>query len=171
MYNSDVVLQPEQSFKRENIMFGKIKKLFFVGIGGAGMSGIAEILFNLGYEIKGSDSTPSEITEYLDKLGIKIFTEHKAANLKDVDVVVITSAVGEENPEVVEAAVYGIEDPEWGQIVAAKVVAPGVDDQDLDWFLRSRLAGFKIPTRWTFVASIPRTSLGKIDRSRVKLPE
>jgi O-succinylbenzoic acid--CoA ligase len=77
----------------------------------------------------------------------------------------------EENPEVVEAAVYGIEDPEWGQIVAAKVVAPGVDDQDLDWFLRSRLAGFKIPTRWTFVASIPRTSLGKIDRSRVKLPE
>lgn len=77
----------------------------------------------------------------------------------------------EENPKVAEAAVYGIDDPEWGQIVAAKVVAPGVDEQDLDWFLRSRLAGFKIPTRWIFVASIPRTSLGKIDRSRVKLLE
>lgn len=108
MYNNDAVLQPEHAFKREKIMFGKIKKLFFVGIGGAGMSGIAEILFNLGYEIKGSDSTPSEITEYLQKLGINIYTEHKAANLKDVDVVVITSAVGEENPEVVEARRIGV---------------------------------------------------------------
>ncbi len=107
MFNSNV-LQPKESFKREKIMFGKIKKLFFVGIGGAGMSGIAEILFNLGYEIKGSDSTLSEITEYLQELGIKIFPEHKAANLDDVDVVVITSAVGEENPEVVEARRIGI---------------------------------------------------------------
>ncbi len=108
MYNSDVRLKTETSFKRDKIMFGKIKKLFFVGIGGAGMSGIAEILFNLGYEIKGSDSTPSEITEYLKNLGINIFTEHKASNLKDVDVVVITSAVGEENPEVVEARRIGV---------------------------------------------------------------
>lgn len=107
MINSNV-LQPKESFKREKIMFGKIKKLFFVGIGGAGMSGIAEILFNLGYEIKGSDSTPSDITIYLEELGIKIFSEHKAANLEDVDVVVITSAVGEENPEVVEARRIGI---------------------------------------------------------------
>jgi O-succinylbenzoic acid--CoA ligase len=73
----------------------------------------------------------------------------------------------EENPAVVEAAVYGIDDPEWGQVVAATVVAPGLDEQDLDRFLRSRLAGFKIPTRWSFVASIPRTGLGKIDRSRL----
>ncbi len=108
MSNNNAVLKTEHAFKREKIMFGKIKKLFFVGIGGAGMSGIAEILFNLGYEIKGSDSTPSEITEYLQKLGINIFTEHKAANLKDVDVVVITSAVGEENPEVVEARRIGV---------------------------------------------------------------
>ena len=108
MSKSNIVNQPEQSFKREKIMFGKIKKLFFVGIGGAGMSGIAEILFNLGYEIKGSDSTSSEITEYLQNLGIKIYSEHKAANLDDVDVVVITSAVGEENPEVVEARRIGL---------------------------------------------------------------
>ncbi len=73
----------------------------------------------------------------------------------------------EENPAVVEAAVYGIDDPVWGQVVAATVVAPGLDEQDLDWFLRSRLAGFKIPTRWSFVSSIPRTGLGKIDRSRL----
>lgn len=108
MYSSNEVLQPEQSFKREKIMFGKIKKLFFVGIGGAGMSGIAEILFNLGYEIKGSDSTPSEITNYLQDLGIEIFINHKAVNIENSDVVVITSAVGEENPEVVEARRIGV---------------------------------------------------------------
>ncbi|MDR9450751.1 MAG: AMP-binding protein [Acidimicrobiia bacterium] len=73
----------------------------------------------------------------------------------------------EENPEVVEAAVYGIDDPEWGQIVAATVVAAGVDGHSLDQFLRGRLAGYKIPTRWNFVSSIPRTGLGKVDRSRL----
>lgn len=77
----------------------------------------------------------------------------------------------EENPEVVEAAVYGIEDPEWGQIVAAAVVAAGVDGPSLDHFLRGRLAGYKIPTRWHFVSSIPRTSLGKVDRSRLGPPD
>jgi len=51
------------------------------------------------------------------------------------------------------------------------VVAPGVDGRDLDQFLRTRLAGFKIPTRWYFVPSIPRTGLGKIDRSRLGLPD
>ena len=89
-------------------MFGKIKKLFFVGIGGSGMSGIAEILHNLGYQIKGSDNSPSEITDYLKKLGIDFYEGHRAANLVDVDVVVISSAVGEDNPEVVEARRLGI---------------------------------------------------------------
>ena len=51
MSNNNAVLESEHAFKREKIMFGKIKKLFFVGIGGAGMSGIAEILFNLGYDV------------------------------------------------------------------------------------------------------------------------
>jgi len=51
------------------MMFGKFKRLHFVGIGGAGMSGIAEILHNLGYIISGSDSTPSSVTDYLIKLG------------------------------------------------------------------------------------------------------
>ncbi|MFZ5981675.1 MAG: UDP-N-acetylmuramate--L-alanine ligase [Candidatus Zixiibacteriota bacterium] len=97
-----------KKFGCEKIMFGKIKKLFFVGIGGAGMSGIAEILCNLGYQVRGSDNTPSEMTEYLQTLGIGIVPEHRAANVEDADVVVISSAVGENNPEVVEARRLGI---------------------------------------------------------------
>lgn len=84
-------------------MFGKIKRLYFVGIGGAGMSGIAEILHNLGYQISGSDSTPSEITSYLEQLGIVVHNSHAAENLHEADVVVISSAVGEANAEVQEA--------------------------------------------------------------------
>lgn len=95
-------VQPE-IFGNKKLMFGKVRKLYFVGIGGAGMSGIAEILHNLGYQIFGSDNTPSEITEYLQRLGINLHHEHRAANLDDIDVVVISSAVGEDNPEVVEA--------------------------------------------------------------------
>jgi UDP-N-acetylmuramate--alanine ligase len=90
------------------MMFGRFKRLFFVGIGGAGMSGIAEILKNLGYEISGSDTTPSEVTDYLQSIGIKVAAEHRAANISDIDVVVISSAVGENNPEVVEARRLGI---------------------------------------------------------------
>lgn len=89
-------------------MFGKIKRLYFVGIGGAGMSGIAEILHNLDYEISGSDSTPTEITEYLSKLGVKVFDSHIPDNLGDAQVVVISSAVGEDNPEVIEARRRGL---------------------------------------------------------------
>lgn len=95
-------------FRRKSIMFGKIKKLYFVGIGGAGMSGIAEILHNLEYDIAGSDSTPSEITEYLSKLGVKVFNSHQSDNLGDSQVVVISSAVGEDNSEVIEARRRGL---------------------------------------------------------------
>ena len=72
------------------------------------MSGIAEILHNLGFQISGSDITPSEITGYLEELGIEFTSAHLAANLKNTDVVVISSAVGEDNPEVVEARRRGI---------------------------------------------------------------
>lgn len=95
-------------FRRKSIMFGKIKRLYFVGIGGAGMSGIAEILHNLDYEIAGSDSTPSDITEYLSKLGVKVFNSHQGENLGDSQVVVISSAVGEDNSEVIEARRRGL---------------------------------------------------------------
>lgn len=77
-----------------------IKKIHFVGIGGIGMSGIAEILLNQGFEISGSDLMESEVTNRLKSLGIKIFTGHSPNNLSDADVLVYSSAVNESNPEV-----------------------------------------------------------------------
>jgi len=83
--------------------FKKIKKLHFVGIGGTGMCGIAEVLWNLGYMVTGSDIKSSESTERLEKMGIKIFEEHKKENVLGADVVVISSAVKDSNPEVIFA--------------------------------------------------------------------
>ncbi|MCB2229719.1 UDP-N-acetylmuramate--L-alanine ligase [bacterium] len=108
MTGDAVITRKAIRFVRETMMFGRFKKLFFVGIGGAGMSGIAEILKNLGYEISGSDTTPSEVTDYLTSIGIDVATAHRAANIENIDVVVISSAVGENNPEVVEARRLGI---------------------------------------------------------------
>jgi O-succinylbenzoic acid--CoA ligase len=76
----------------------------------------------------------------------------------------------QDHPGVLEVVVHGAADPDWGQIVVATVVAPGVAEMNLDQFLRNRLAGFKIPTRWNLVSSIPHTGLGKIDRSRLMPP-
>ncbi len=84
-------------------MYGKIEKIHFVGIGGIGMSGIAEVLLNLGYKVSGSDLRKSEITERLALLGGEIFYGHARENIAGADVVVISSAVREDNPEVVEA--------------------------------------------------------------------
>jgi UDP-N-acetylmuramate--alanine ligase len=85
------------------VKFKKIKKLHFVGIGGTGMCGIAEILWNLGYEVTGSDMRSSESTERLEKLGIRIYLVHKKENVKGADVLVISSAVKDSNPEVIFA--------------------------------------------------------------------
>ncbi len=85
-------------------MYGKIEKIHFVGIGGIGMSGIAEVLLNLGYKVSGSDLRKTEITERLEGLGGEIFIGHARENVANADVVVISSAVHEDNPEVVEAA-------------------------------------------------------------------
>jgi len=84
-------------------MFAKIQRVHFVGIGGIGMSGIAEVLLNLGYRISGSDLKTSAVTERLRSLGAQTFEGHAAENVSGADVVVISSAVTEENPEVVEA--------------------------------------------------------------------
>ncbi len=81
-------------------MFKNIKKVHFVGIGGIGMSGIAEILWNQGFEVSGSDKSLTDVTDRLEKLGIKIYEGHSAENLKDVDVLVFSSAVTVDNPEV-----------------------------------------------------------------------
>src|SRR3990172_813323 len=84
-------------------MFKNIRKVHFVGIGGIGMSGIAEILLNQGFEITGSDKSLSEVTKRLSDLGIKIYEGHSRENLKDADVLVYSSAVTIDNPEVKEA--------------------------------------------------------------------
>src|SRR5438046_5315604 len=75
----------------------------FVGIGGIGMSGIAEVLLNLGYKVSGSDLKASDLTRRLESLGGRIAAGHAAENVGDADVVVISSAVKAHNPEVVEA--------------------------------------------------------------------
>jgi UDP-N-acetylmuramate--alanine ligase len=82
------------------IMFKNIKKVHFVGIGGIGMSGIAEILLSQGFEISGSDRALSEVTKRLKEIGITIFEGHSPDNLKNVDVLVYSSAVNIDNPEV-----------------------------------------------------------------------
>ncbi len=78
-------------------------RIHFVGIGGIGMSGIAEVLLNLGYRVSGSDLKESDITRRLAGLGGRIQRGHLAAHVEDVDVVVVSSAVRRDNPEVVEA--------------------------------------------------------------------
>jgi UDP-N-acetylmuramate--alanine ligase len=82
--------------------------IHFVGIGGIGMSGIAEVLLNLGYCVSGSDQRDSEVTRRLQSLGGKLFVGHDAAQVCNADVVVISSAVKPDNPEVVAARQRGI---------------------------------------------------------------
>ena len=84
-------------------MLGKTRRVHFIGIGGIGMSGIAELLANLGYSVSGSDEKRSSVTDRLTTLGIEVTYGHRAAQVGEADVVVISSAVRPTNPEVVEA--------------------------------------------------------------------
>ena len=84
-------------------MFNAIKRIHFVGIGGSGMSGIAEVLLNSGYNVSGSDIKKSQITDKLKNMGAEIFIGHQAENIKDAQVLVISSAINKHNPEVIEA--------------------------------------------------------------------
>jgi UDP-N-acetylmuramate--alanine ligase len=84
-------------------MFKKIQRIHFVGIGGIGMSGIAELLLNLGYEVSGSDLKPGSTTRRLSTLGGKIHSGHAAENVHHANVVVVSSAVRPDNVEVLEA--------------------------------------------------------------------
>jgi UDP-N-acetylmuramate--alanine ligase len=81
----------------------RFRVLHFVGIGGSGMSGIAEVLLNLGYAVQGSDVKRNDATDRLESLGAKIMIGHAAANVVGVDVVVVSSAINEANPEVAQA--------------------------------------------------------------------
>ncbi|HZQ94905.1 MAG TPA: UDP-N-acetylmuramate--L-alanine ligase [Candidatus Sulfotelmatobacter sp.] len=84
-------------------MFAKIQRIHFVGIGGIGMSGIAEVLLNLGYKVSGSDLKNSAVTQRLAGLGAIIFEGHRAENVTEAEVVVTSSAISAENPEVARA--------------------------------------------------------------------
>jgi UDP-N-acetylmuramate--alanine ligase len=84
-------------------MLGKIRNIHFVGIGGIGMSGIAEVLLNLGFTVSGSDLKATPVTERLSKLGARVFEGHAGGHLGDAQVVVVSSAVPPENVEVQEA--------------------------------------------------------------------
>jgi len=84
-------------------MFAKIQRIHFVGMGGIGMSGIAEVLLNLGYKVSGSDLKSSAVTERLGGLGAVIFEGHRAENIAGAEVVVTSSAIAVDNPEVTEA--------------------------------------------------------------------
>ena len=84
-------------------MFAKIQRIHFVGIGGIGMSGIAEVLLNLGYKVSGSDLKNSAVTQRLVGFGATVFEGHRAENAAGAEVVVTSSAIATDNPEVVEA--------------------------------------------------------------------
>jgi len=83
--------------------FGKLKNIHFIGIGGAGMSGIAEVLINLGYHVSGSDMRASKVTERLQEKGATVYIGHAAENIKNTDVIVTSTAVNKENVEVLAA--------------------------------------------------------------------
>lgn len=83
--------------------FGRTKKIHFIGVGGIGMSGIAELLLNLGYEVSGSDLRDSSATRRIKDLGGQVYPGHQRANIRGADVVVYSSAVPENNPEILEA--------------------------------------------------------------------
>ena len=84
-------------------MFAKIQRIHFVGIGGIGMSGIAEVLLNLGYKVSGSDVKATPVTQRLASLGAVIYEGHEEQNAADAEVVVVSSAISPANPEVLQA--------------------------------------------------------------------
>ena len=92
----------DKSSSYENFM-RRIRKVHFVGIGGAGMSGIADVMNTLGYQVSGSDIASNTVTERLQSLGVKVYHTHTAENIRDVDVVVTSTAIDKNNLEV-EAA-------------------------------------------------------------------
>src|SRR5690606_38959824 len=82
---------------------GRIRTVHFVGIGGAGMAGIAEVLLSLGYAVQGSDLKRGTVTERLERLGAKVWQGHRDEQVESADVVVVSSAVDADNPEIVSA--------------------------------------------------------------------
>ena len=89
-------------------MYGRTHRIHLIGIGGAGMSGIAEVLLNMGYQVSGSDLKSSEVTDRIVRLGGRVFIGHASSNVEDAQVVVFSSAVTPDNPELLAAAAVGV---------------------------------------------------------------
>ncbi|MGH7681581.1 MAG: UDP-N-acetylmuramate--L-alanine ligase, partial [Candidatus Eiseniibacteriota bacterium] len=89
-------------------MYGRIRRIHLVGIGGSGMSGIAEVLLNLGYEVSGSDLKEGDVVARLRSLGARVTATHEAGHVEGADVVVASSAIAESNPELARAHALGI---------------------------------------------------------------
>ena len=90
-------------------MYNKQQHLHFIGIGGVGMAGIAEVLFNLGYSVSGSDLRGNSLTETLANLGVTVSIGHSATNIPNsTDVIVVSSAISKDNPEFIEGNSRGI---------------------------------------------------------------
>ena len=88
--------------------FSKYKRIHCLGIGGIGLSAVAEILADRGFEVSGTDINPSKVTRHLEYSGIKVYKSHEPENVEDVDAIVYSAAVSDENPEVIRARELGI---------------------------------------------------------------
>ena len=86
----------------------RLKNIHLVGVGGCGMSGIAKVLLEMGFKVSGSDQKEGVNTIRLKDLGVKIFIDHESSQVRDADILVYSSAVKPDNPELVEAAAKGI---------------------------------------------------------------
>jgi len=89
-------------------MYGRTRRIHLIGIGGSGMSGIAEVLLNMGYQVSGSDLKASEVTDRIIRLGGRVFIGHAASNVEGAQVVVYSSAVTSDNPELLAATAAGV---------------------------------------------------------------
>ena len=96
-------IQNNNGIENKELSMGRIKHIYFIGIGGVGMSGIAEVLLNMGYQVSGSDLQINKVTEHLQKAGATVYQGHQAHQVEDAHVVVTSTAVSSDNPEVVQA--------------------------------------------------------------------
>src|ERR1700730_8991133 len=99
----------------------RINTIHFVGIGGSGMGGIAEVLINLGYAVQGSDLKANAVTTHLAKIGAKISIGHVAANIAGADVVVVSGAIARGNPEVDAAVEQRLPDCGRGEMLGERM--------------------------------------------------
>src|SRR5262245_39852889 len=97
---------------------GRVRHVHFVGIGGIGMSGIAEILRTMEFDVSGSDLKPNDVTARLETMGVRIAIGHRAENVQGADVVVFSSAIAPSNPELVRARAIEIPIISRGEMLA-----------------------------------------------------